>query len=240
MEGQTNQDPNTADAYATIPNQVYGYEAGAGSPRQNALLYQLENDNVQAELAATGGSRRHSRKYRMSRKPRQSHRSRHSRRQHKRVVGGQAAGTEMVVPSFPQTGPATSPLNPTSASVVANQAALDAKVSACNDCYATGTCDQSMGCPQQGGRRNRNRHRKSHKKPKTGCASKSLRNKPFTVSPKRVKKSPFKSLASVRNTLKAYRKGRKIGFTQRSSLRSMGLIPRKSGGYKLGCKYANL
>lgn len=215
-----NEETTNNTMYAAEPNLVYGYsQPGAGSARKNALLYQLDNDATQAELAASGGGRR--RKSRRHHTKRRHMSSRKSRRYHKK--GGQQAGTEMEVPSFTQVGPATSPLNSTSASVAANQAALDAKVSACNDCYATGTCDTSMGCPQQGGRKKR---------------SMRSRHRPFAMTRRNVTKSPFKTKASVRKTLKAYNSGRRIGFTQRSSLRSMGLIPRNDGSYRLGNKYA--
>lgn len=207
--------------YGTIPNQVYGCPNAGGSPRECALMYQQENDAMQTEMISpTGGGRR---------------RRSHSRRGHRRSYrkrGGQAAGAELEVPSFPQAGPATSPLNSTSASIATNQAALDAKVAACNDCYATGTCDQTIGCPQQGGRKTRRHHRKN----KGGT----MRSKPFALSSRRVKLSPFRSEASVKKTLKAHRAGRKIGFTQKSSLRSMGLIKRKNGKYVLGSKYAKV
>ena len=204
--------------YATIPNQVYGCPNAGGSARDCALVYQQENDAMQNEMISpTGGGRRR--------------RSRHRRRRSYRKRGGQAAGAELIVPSFAQAGPATSPLNANSASIATNQAALDAKVAACNDCYATGTCDQTMGCPQQGGRKTRKHHRKN------GGAT---RSKPFALSSRRVKLSPFRSEASVKKTLKAHRAGRKIGFTQKSSLRSMGLIKRKNGKYILGSKYAKV
>lgn len=208
--------------YGTIPNQVYACpNAGGGSARECALLYQQENDALQTEMISpTGGGRR-----------RRSHSHRRHRRSY-RKRGGQAAGAELIVPSFPQAGPATSPLNSTSASIATNQAALDAKVAACNDCYATGTCDQTMGCPQQGGRKTR-RHRRKNK-------GGMIRSKPFALSSRRVKLSPFRSEASVKKTLKAHRAGRKIGFTQKSSLRSMGLIKRKNGKYVLGSKYARI
>jgi len=205
--------------YGTIPNQVYGCPNGSGSARECALLYQQENDALQTEMISpTGGGRR----------------KHHGRRRSYRKRGGQAAGVELEVPSFPQAGPATSPLNSTSASIATNQASLDAKVAACNDCYATGTCDQTMGCPQQGGRKTRRTRRQRRKNGGTA------RSKPFALSSRRVKLSPFRSGASVRKTLKAHRAGRKIGFTQKSSLRSMGLIKRKNGKYILGSKYAKV
>lgn len=210
------QNSGQGSQYGTVPNQVYGYENGA-NPRQNALNYQLENDAEQAEMAAAAGGGRRRRGMRGSRR-------RHRKR------GGQAAGTEMEVPSFPTVGPATSPLTSTSVSVAANQSALDAQVASCNDCYATGTCGQTMGCPQQGGRR--------HAKPKGRKTRRGGRRRSYAVSAKRVNASPFKNQASLRRTLKRHRSGKRIGFTQRSSLRSMGLIPRKDGTYRLGRKYS--
>jgi hypothetical protein len=41
----------------------------------------------------------------------------------------------------------------------------------------------------------------------------------------------------VKEILKKYYKGEKIGFTYISSLKSLGLIPRSDGNYKLGQKY---
>lgn len=65
----------------------------------------------------------------------------------------------------------------------------------------------------------------------------STKTKPFPVSPARVRKSPFRSPAKVRETLKSYKKGKKIGFTYVSSLKAMGLLPRANGKYQLGPKY---
>jgi hypothetical protein len=42
---------------------------------------------------------------------------------------------------------------------------------------------------------------------------------------------------SVKKALGKYKRKEKIGFTQLSSLRSMGLIKRAGGAYKLGEKY---
>lgn len=224
------------DSYAPVPNLVYGYENGASSSRQNALKYQLENDakqnaliNDNASSSNQGGGRHFSGKNRKlgkgkgkrNRAGKRTEKKSGKRMEKRMKMGGQvapAAGSELEVPSFPSAGPSISPINATSSSVATNQIALNAKVAACNDCYATGTCDQTMGCPQQGGK---------HKSP-------------YSISQRRVKLSPFKTVNSVKKTLKAHKSGRKIGFTQRSSLRSMGLIPRSDGLYKLGQKYANL
>jgi hypothetical protein len=52
-----------------------------------------------------------------------------------------------------------------------------------------------------------------------------------------VTKIPFSSVDSVKKALGKYKRKEKIGFTQMSSLRSMGLIKRSDGSYKLGDKY---
>lgn len=64
-----------------------------------------------------------------------------------------------------------------------------------------------------------------------------MANKPYAVSQARVAKSPFSSVDSVKKALGKYKRKEKIGFTQLSSLRSMGLIKRADGTYKLGDKY---
>ncbi len=64
-----------------------------------------------------------------------------------------------------------------------------------------------------------------------------MATKPFAWNTRRVAKSPFKSLAAAKAAEAAYKKGKSIGFTRRSSLKSMGRIPRASGEYVLGSKY---
>jgi hypothetical protein len=62
--------------------------------------------------------------------------------------------------------------------------------------------------------------------------------KPFAFAGKKVRRSPFKTLKRARNAEKAYKKGRSVGFTATSSLKSMGRVPRSNGCYRLGNKYA--
>jgi len=63
-------------------------------------------------------------------------------------------------------------------------------------------------------------------------------NKPYPLVAARVAKSPFKTLARTRKALAAYKAKKPVGFTARSSLKSMGLVPRANGTYTLGKKYA--
>ena len=62
----------------------------------------------------------------------------------------------------------------------------------------------------------------------------SLKKFPYT---RKVKKSPFKTLKNAINAEKRYYSGKKIGFTAKSSLKSMGRVKRSSGCYVLGSKY---
>lgn len=68
---------------------------------------------------------------------------------------------------------------------------------------------------------------------KAGC-----QKKPYSWNTRKVAKSPFRgNMRRARATLKAHRAGKSVGFTARSSLKSMGLVPRSSGCYVLGNKY---
>jgi hypothetical protein len=60
---------------------------------------------------------------------------------------------------------------------------------------------------------------------------------PFTISKKRVVKSPFRSPQKVKEAIKKYKKGQSIGFTYVSSLKAMGLLPRNNGQYEVSKKY---
>ncbi|AGE52393.1 hypothetical protein PBCVCvsA1_054R [Paramecium bursaria Chlorella virus CvsA1] len=67
-----------------------------------------------------------------------------------------------------------------------------------------------------------------------------MANKPYALKPSLVKLSPFHDVATARKELQKYKRGEKIGFTAKSSLKSMGLIPRADGTYELGEKYKSL
>lgn len=60
---------------------------------------------------------------------------------------------------------------------------------------------------------------------------------PYGFNTRKVKRSPFRTLIRAKKTYKNYKNGRALGFTARSSLKSMGLVPRSSGCYVLGEKY---
>ena len=62
---------------------------------------------------------------------------------------------------------------------------------------------------------------------------------PYKLESRRVKKSPFRNTIKAKRALSNSKQGKPIGFTARSSLKSMGLIKRSNGCYKLGSKYLN-
>lgn len=63
------------------------------------------------------------------------------------------------------------------------------------------------------------------------------RSRPYGWNTRRVARSPFRNMKTAKNKLRLARKGKSIGFTARSSLKSMGIMPRSSGCYELGKKY---
>jgi hypothetical protein len=69
-----------------------------------------------------------------------------------------------------------------------------------------------------------------------------IRSKPFSVKRKFVEISPFRgNMQLLKEKLEDYHKGGKqIGFTWVSSMKSMGLIPRSDGTYRLGEKYLKI
>jgi hypothetical protein len=61
---------------------------------------------------------------------------------------------------------------------------------------------------------------------------------PFSVRLYRVARArPFKNVMAVQAALAAYRQGDSIGYSRRSSLVAMGLLPRADGYYRLSQKY---
>lgn len=64
------------------------------------------------------------------------------------------------------------------------------------------------------------------------------KDSPYAWNSSRVSKSPFKNLDTAKKAEAKYKKDKNsIGFTQKSSLKSMGRIPRSNGKYELGDKY---
>jgi hypothetical protein len=65
-----------------------------------------------------------------------------------------------------------------------------------------------------------------------------ISKKPFQIEEYRVKRArPFKTINDVAMALKNYKKGLSIGFSRKSSLIAMGLLPRVDGMYRVSEKY---
>lgn len=199
--------------FAPEPMVIGGYLPGATNPRENAMLHQQNMIEQQNRMNTMLGGKRRPKKNRKWQK--------------KGGNGGgdvPMAGQQVEVPQFAPTGPPTGGMGATDISAMANQLKMDAAVSAKYDTMGGGSRRKTS--------RRTNKSIKSIKSIKSKC-----RKRCYAISSRRVKKSHFKTMTSLKKTLKAYKKGRKIGFTQKSSLRSMGLIPRSNGCYKLGSKY---
>ncbi len=67
------------------------------------------------------------------------------------------------------------------------------------------------------------------------------RKKPFGWNTRKVARSPLKTLARAKQAEKDFYAGKSIGFTARSSLKSMGRLARAGANrcYMLGAKYAH-
>jgi len=62
-------------------------------------------------------------------------------------------------------------------------------------------------------------------------------SKPFRMNRYRISKCPMKTIEKVKEILKKYHRGESIGFSYMSSLKSLGLIPRSDGIYRVSSKY---
>jgi hypothetical protein len=64
------------------------------------------------------------------------------------------------------------------------------------------------------------------------------RRHPYSLTQKRVKKSPFRTIEKAVIAERNFKAGKSIGFTKKASLKSMGRIPRADGFFLLGEKYS--
>ena len=202
-----------------VPNLVFGFEEGASSPRQSALLYSQNMDKEQNMLNKIhGGNSKYYKKLikKSSKKMKGGE-----------LITGKLSENELEVPSFNPPGPQVSPYDANNASKQGNQTYINSIISGCNDCHVDNSCGSRPEC--------------SSIINKSGGGTKYKKSKPFSIEIDKIKISPFKNLNSVKKTLKKWKKNKKsIGFTLRSSLKSMGLIPRSSGKYELENKYIKL
>jgi hypothetical protein len=126
---------------ASQPFNSYGFENGASSPREAALLHEKNNSDMQHKLNQLSGGKRRSRSKRrsMSMSKRKSIR--------KRKGGG-----SIEIPTFPPIGGIKQAYSSTDLSIGSNTNLVSGLNSAENDCFATDTCT-----PTQGGAKRRSR-----------------------------------------------------------------------------------
>lgn len=150
------------------PVQMYGFHDGANSPQQSALKWQESQNNAQASLngLAKGGKRKHLKR------------------------GGSSDSIRartVEVPQFPQIGPAVSPVDANSSSIIGNTTAITGANDATNDCYATNSCVNG------GGKRKYKHSSTKHKSMKhKSMKHKSMKHKRKTMKHKSMKHKTMK------------------------------------------------
>ena len=125
------------------PFNSFGFENGASSPREAALLHEKNNNAMQHKLNQMSGGKR----------KRSGHRSKRSgsgkRSGHKRSSGKrtrkQRGGSTIDVPSFPPVGGIKQAYSATDLSVGGNTNIVNGLNDAQGDCFATDTCPPTSG-----------------------------------------------------------------------------------------------
>ena len=136
------------------PFNSFGFENGATSPREAALLHEKNNNAMQHKMnQMSGGSRRSKRSRSRSKRGSKRSRSRSKRSRSKRTKK-QRGGT-IEVPSFPPIGGIKQAYSATDLSVGGNTNIVNGLNDAQGDCFATDTCP-----PTAGGARRKKKSRK--------------------------------------------------------------------------------
>jgi hypothetical protein len=134
------------------PFNSFGFENGATSPREAALLHEKNNNAMQHKMNQMSGGRRRSRS-RSKRKSRSKHKRKRSGSKSKRT-NKQRGGT-IEVPTFPPIGGIKQAYSATDLSVGGNTNIVNGLNDAQGDCFATDTCP-----PTAGGARRKKKSRK--------------------------------------------------------------------------------
>ena len=143
------------------PFNSFGFENGATSPREAALLHEKNNNAMQHKMnqmsggkrGSKRGSRRSKSRSRRSKSRSRSKRSR-SKRSRSKHTKKQRGGT-IEVPSFPPVGGIKQAYSATDLSVGGNTNIVNGLNDAQGDCFATDTCP-----PTAGGARRKKKSRK--------------------------------------------------------------------------------
>ena len=136
---------------ASQPFNSYGFENGASSPREAALLHEKNNSDMQHKLNQLSGGKRRSRSKRrsMSRSKRRSMSMSKRKSIRKRKGGG-----SIEIPTFPPIGGIKQAYSSTDLSIGSNTNLVSGLNSAENDCFATDTCTTTQGGAKRRSRKN--------------------------------------------------------------------------------------
>jgi len=147
------------DKFTAQPFNSYGFENGASSPRESALLHEKNNNAMQHKMNQMSGGKRsrgkrsrgkRSRGKRSRSKRSRSKRSRGKRSRSKRSGGKrsrkQYGGADVIqVPTFPPVGGIKQAYSSTDLSVGGNTNLVKGVNDSQGDCFATDTCTQLAG-----------------------------------------------------------------------------------------------
>ena len=120
------------------PFNSFGFENGASSPREAALLHEKNNNAMQHKMNQMSGGKR------SGKRSGSSKRSGHKRSGHKRTRK-QRGGSTIDVPSFPPVGGIKQAYSATDLSVGGNTNIVNGLNDAQGDCFATDTCPPTSG-----------------------------------------------------------------------------------------------
>jgi hypothetical protein len=137
------------------PFNSFGFEHGASSPREAALLHEKNNNAMQHKMNQMSGGKRSGHKrsgHKRSGHKRSGHkrkRSGHKRSGHKRSrnkrTKKQRGGDTIQVPSFPPVGGIKQAYSATDLSIGGNTNIVKGLNDAQADCFATDTCPPTSG-----------------------------------------------------------------------------------------------
>ena len=127
------------------PFNSFGFEHGASSPREAALLHEKNNNAMQHKMNQMSGGKRSGHKRSGHKRKRSGHkRSGHKRSRNKRTKK-QRGGDTIQVPSFPPVGGIKQAYSATDLSIGGNTNIVKGLNDAQADCFATDTCPPTSG-----------------------------------------------------------------------------------------------
>jgi hypothetical protein len=127
------------------PFNSFGFENGASSPREAALLHEKNNNAMQHKMNQMSGGKRSSKRSGHRSKRSGHKRSSRSKRSSGKRTRKQRGGSTIDVPSFPPVGGIKQAYSATDLSVGGNTNIVNGLNDAQGDCFATDTCPPTSG-----------------------------------------------------------------------------------------------